>query len=160
MLMCLEKDPARRYPDADALADDLDRFLAGRAVSARPAGSARRLVRTLAKRRGLVVAVALSVVLAAGVIAAAGGWLVRRGGELAGAQRTLVDQMRAATDASMSAALELRRAGNVDGMRRRMESAEAVCRRTIAEAPTLAEAHFRLGRLMRAQMRNEEALAC
>jgi hypothetical protein len=41
-LKCLEKDPTRRYPSAEALADDLRQFQAGGTVSARPRGAVRR----------------------------------------------------------------------------------------------------------------------
>ena len=42
-LKCLEKDPEERYPNAQALVDELDRFLKNRPIEARPVGS---LVRT------------------------------------------------------------------------------------------------------------------
>jgi serine/threonine protein kinase len=44
-LKCLAKEPERRYLTAAALADDLDRFLAGKAVTARPSRAWDRLRR-------------------------------------------------------------------------------------------------------------------
>ena len=53
---CLRDDPSQRYAGAKALADDLDRFLAGEPVLARPVGPARRAA-LAAKRHPALVSV-------------------------------------------------------------------------------------------------------
>jgi WD40 repeat protein/predicted Ser/Thr protein kinase len=67
VLCCLEKDPAKRYGSAEAMADDLDRWLAGEPVRARPVGDWERAVKW-ARRRPTITALAglLAVVLLTG----------------------------------------------------------------------------------------------
>ena len=70
---CLEKDPARRYGDAGALAEDLRRFQAGEPICARPVGRRERAAKWV--RRNPAVAALLGtvgVLLLAGVSLASG----------------------------------------------------------------------------------------
>ena len=60
-LKCLQKDPQRRYADAAALAEDLDRFLAGCPILARPIGAAERF-RKWIRRRPAVALLSAAVV--------------------------------------------------------------------------------------------------
>lgn len=70
IMRCLEKEPARRYASAGALAEDLQRFLDGEPVSARPIGPLRRLGRRLRKRRVplLIAALAATVAVSAALL--------------------------------------------------------------------------------------------
>ncbi len=62
-LKCLQKTAADRYPSAGALADDLESFLAGRSISARPATTPERLLRWAAANRALAAALAVLLML-------------------------------------------------------------------------------------------------
>jgi tetratricopeptide (TPR) repeat protein len=69
-LKCLEKSPAARYASADALAEDLRRYLAGLSILASPAGPARRLLMWCRRRPA---AAALALLLAGSVATGAVG---------------------------------------------------------------------------------------
>ncbi|NQU25714.1 MAG: protein kinase [Candidatus Nealsonbacteria bacterium] len=62
-LKCLEKDPARRYLSAAALADDLKRYLAGEPIVARPISLFERTYRWCRRNPGIASLAASTVTL-------------------------------------------------------------------------------------------------
>src|SRR5262245_13930754 len=64
-LKCLHKDPARRYPGAQALAEDLRRFLDAKPVLARPGGVLERLGKWARRRPAAAALIAVSSAAAA-----------------------------------------------------------------------------------------------
>ena len=82
-LKCLEKDRSARYDSARALAEDLDRFLRGEPVLARPVGIWYRLRKRLAKHRGPMIA----ATVAASLLLAALGWGISTRREAAARER-------------------------------------------------------------------------
>ena len=67
-LKCLEKDPARRYPTACDLADDLDRFLAGEPTRARPPSRCEKMRRAARRHPAAVVILTLGVLFAGALL--------------------------------------------------------------------------------------------
>jgi WD40 repeat protein/tRNA A-37 threonylcarbamoyl transferase component Bud32 len=62
-LKCLEKDPRRRYASADELATDLERWLAGEPIAARPVGNAARFW-MWCRRRPVIAGLSAAVLVA------------------------------------------------------------------------------------------------
>ncbi len=88
---CLEKEPADRYESAAALADDLDRFLAGEAVAGR-LGAPTRLARSV-RRSGRLIAATLGLV----AVLAVGGLGLASFGRL-GSERRASEAAQRAVD--------------------------------------------------------------
>lgn len=75
-LKCLAKEPARRYATALELADDLERYLAGQPIVARPASVATRAWKAGVRHRGVMVPLMVAVLLG---VSGAGVWWYQRG---------------------------------------------------------------------------------
>ncbi len=156
-LKCLEKDPARRYASARELVEDLDRWLAGEPVSAKLSGSY-RLMRRLSRVRGMLAAGG-AFVLMLGATLAVMQWRTRAAASaLADARQALLRKMRTTSETCLQAALELRRVANLPAMAAQTTQVEAVCARVEVVQPGLAEPSYLVGRIYRAQMRDDEAL--
>jgi WD40 repeat protein/tRNA A-37 threonylcarbamoyl transferase component Bud32 len=65
-LKCLEKEPSRRYGSAEAMAEDLERWLDGKSIVARPPGRLGRAWRWC-RRNALVAAMTAAMALLAGL---------------------------------------------------------------------------------------------
>lgn len=64
---CLERDPSARYASAAALAQDLEDWIAGRTIAARPISHGRRCWRWICREPALAGATAVCLFLAAGL---------------------------------------------------------------------------------------------
>jgi serine/threonine-protein kinase len=79
-LKCLQKEPARRYDSAAALADDLQRFQEGRPIRARPVGRVARAWRW--SKRNRTAAALLTIALILAMTGSAGAiWFVQQRAE-------------------------------------------------------------------------------
>jgi serine/threonine protein kinase/WD40 repeat protein len=91
ILKAIDKEPARRYASADAMANDLRRFIADEPVHARRTGTAERVWRWCRRNRmvaGLLGSV-LVLITALAVVSSVGAWWLS--GALTEAENNLVD---------------------------------------------------------------------
>jgi WD40 repeat protein len=114
-LRALAREPAGRYASAAALADDLERWLEGRPIRARPIATAERVWRWARRNRALaVLATGLALTVVLGVAGIFSQW---RRAERAAAKTTLnlySADLKLASDAAL--------AGNLGLARRRLEA--------------------------------------
>jgi WD40 repeat protein/tRNA A-37 threonylcarbamoyl transferase component Bud32 len=68
-LKCLDKDPGRRYASAEALSDDLEHWLHGEPIAARPATAWERCRKWVRRRPAAAALVGVSGAAAAGLLA-------------------------------------------------------------------------------------------
>jgi WD40 repeat protein len=108
-LMCLQKDPSRRYASAGDLADDLDRFLNDRPILARPAGLGERGWRWCRRNPAMATLTAsVSVLLVVAVLVAV--WLGRERAAALGLLRRAEDAERDRTEQLWKSAVARARA--------------------------------------------------
>jgi serine/threonine-protein kinase len=117
-LKCLRKDPLRRYASASELAEDLQRFVEGRPIRARPPGWMGR-VRRWARREPAAAAL-VATALALGAVAVGGGFWVQRTRAEA---RTTAARQEQAVEAALAHAEQLTKLGHWPEARRALEGA-------------------------------------
>jgi serine/threonine protein kinase/Flp pilus assembly protein TadD len=77
VLKALAKNPDERYPTAQALADDLRRFLEDRPIQARRPGPVKRLRKWCRRHKAVVGGAASTLVVGLAVLAGSVGWVAR-----------------------------------------------------------------------------------
>ncbi len=141
-LKCLQKDPQRRYASADALADDLERWLREEPIHARPVGTIEHIIKW-ARRRPTVAASIAAVLLVSALGFAAVVWEWRQTED---ARRQAAKAHQDAVEKLYGSYLAQARANRWSGRRgRRFDSLEALVK-AAAIRPSL-------------ELRNE-AIAC
>lgn len=137
-LKCLQKEPARRYASAEALADDVRRFLAGEPIHARPVGGGERLVKWV-RRRPLVASL---LALLALVTVTGFAVILYQLGETEAARKTAQENASSFEQASLKAQEAATKADNAANKATAAANAEKTAR--LNEEKHLYVAHMNL----------------
>lgn len=149
-MKCLAKAQAERYPDAAALARDVERHLSGFAIEARPVSLALRAWRAVRRRPGTTVAAA-AVLCALAVALFAWRTDVER--------RRQQDELVVSLGARIDAAAEQRKRGQLPAARAELELVLAAARAIPNERLLLARAEAALGVVANHESRWKDARA-
>jgi WD40 repeat protein len=123
-LKCLDKAPARRYASAEELAKDLERWLEGEPIHARPAGAWERAVKWVKRRPAASALAGVSAASAVGLLVLA-GFLWYNAELRAGAVESLEKAKQEETKAKDNADKQRRQAETI---RREVERLKRVAR--------------------------------
>ena len=156
-MKCLAKEPERRYSSALALASDLDLWLRGEPIAARPPSATYRLKKYMSRKRSVLKVssiVALAVAAIASMILVPREMRALAGRESATKALTLASQVsQVLIDAKTYAS-----AGDLPSAREQLDLGISACRAFLAETD-VGDVHYFLGRLLCARKQNGEALA-
>ena len=130
ILKCLEKEPVDRYQSGEALANDLDLYLAGQPIIARPIGSAGMLLKW-AKRKPVLAGLSAALLLATAFAFGIGTQLQQVKSERDRARNAEKKARAAETDLQEMLAMEAAAAGRLAMQRGQLDEAVACFDRAI-----------------------------
>ncbi|HVE43232.1 MAG TPA: protein kinase [Planctomycetota bacterium] len=151
-LKALEKEGTRRYKSADAFADDLLRFRTGKPISARMAGPVSRLWGKLVRRKRTAALIGGAAAAALLAIVLLSLWARRE-------RREAIRQLKERMETTLRASLDLRRAGDLNRMKAFAREGIEACEAAALRYPELSEPHALAGRMHRALLDDDRALA-
>jgi len=145
-LKALDKEPGRRYADAGELAVDLDRYLRGEAIDARPITWGSRVARRVARQKALAAFATLAVCI--------GLWAAVTAVERLELHQKVREDLRQKAGLYLDTALTLRREGLSPRRARADYLPKLIDAVTEADRldPGRADPHYHLGRFYRALM--------
>lgn len=137
-MKCLHKDPVRRYGSAGDLADDLQRFLDGRPIVARPAGILERTWKWAKRRPAAAALIGVSLVAFATVAGIVAHYTadLRTAWTEADSQRLRAEQNEESALAALAAASEQR-----DQTRQAVDALSQLTDAAFGDQPRLAAKH-------------------